>query len=108
MTTSCPNCQAPVSPKAYDCPGCGHPLRKLRRGPFGVLVKWVFILFNVLMIAWIISGMNAVAPDLEQGSELDRSATAAGAGIAIYFILTLWVMGDVILGLLVLFTRPRK
>lgn len=35
--TTCPSCGKDVSPKAFDCPHCGHPLRKPKRGFFGKL-----------------------------------------------------------------------
>lgn len=106
--TACPSCRAPVSPQAYDCPKCGHPLRKPRRGPIGWLLKWLFIAFNVAMIAWIVAYSNEAAPLLETGSEAQRTGAAVGTGLGITMIMVFWAIGDVILGLLVLFTRPRK
>lgn len=107
--TSCPSCGASVSAQAYDCPGCGHPLRKPRRGPFGWLAKWLFIGFNVFMLIWLVSGLSATG-DLIQGTtdEIERAGAAIGATIGLSFVVGLWVAGDVILGLLVLLTRPRK
>jgi len=107
--TACPSCFATVSPKAFDCPKCGHPLRKPKRGLFGKLFKWSLIGFNVLMIVWLVSYTGDVA-ELSQGaqSEAERAGTAIGGTLGAGMILTVWVMGDVILGLATLLTRPSK
>lgn len=108
-TAICGSCARTVSPKAYDCPSCGHPLRKPRRGFFGFLFKWTFILFNILMLVWVF-GAAASVSELSDGltTDAERAGAAIGGTLGFGLILTLWVMGDIILGLLVLFTRPRK
>lgn len=107
-TVACPSCGKDVSDKAFDCPNCGHPIRKPKRGLFGKLFKWAFILFNIFMILWLFGGMNAAMKSQEamQGAEL--TGAKIGTGIGAMMILTLWVIGDIILGILVLFTRPSK
>lgn len=107
-TIPCPSCGKDVSDRAFDCPSCGHPLRKPKRGLFGKLFKWTFILFNILMVVWLFGGTNAAIKTQEglQGAEL--AGAQIGTGIGVTMILGLWVIGDIILGLLVLFTRPSK
>lgn len=106
---ACPSCASNVSPRAYDCPSCGHPLRKLKRGPVGFVFKWMFILFNILMLASLVLGMGSSGEVMQTAtSEAERAGAAIGTTIGFGMILTLWVMGDIILGLLVLFTRPKK
>ncbi|MCC1491556.1 zinc ribbon domain-containing protein [Cognatishimia sp. F0-27] len=105
---SCPSCGNDVSEKAFDCPKCGHPLRKPKRGFFGVLIKWTFILFNILMLVWLVGGTGA-AVDTQAGlSGAELAGAQIGTGIGVALILSIWVIGDIILGLLVLFTRPKK
>ncbi|MBM2575203.1 hypothetical protein JQC91_02695 [Jannaschia sp. Os4] len=106
--TTCAECGHDVSTKATKCPSCGARLRKPRRGFFGSLFKWAFILFNVLMAVWIISywsDLSEMSGDLS--SEAERAGAAVGGTIGSGVLLILWVIGDIILGLLVLFTRPR-
>lgn len=105
----CPSCEGDVSPKAFDCPACGHPLRKPRRGPFGLVMKWALILFNVAMVAWIAAYFNELG-EIASTTTDDAEMTGLGIGGAIGtgMILTVWVLGDIILGLIVLLTRPRK
>jgi len=83
-------------------------LRKLKRGFFGKLVKWSFIGFNVLMAIWLIAGMGAATEGMEAMSDAEKAGTAIGTGIGAAMILVIWVFGDIILGLLVLFTRPKS
>lgn len=108
-TNACPSCNAAVSPKAYDCPSCGHPLRKPKRGFFGKIFKWTLIAFNVLMILWLVSYAGQLA-ELSSNAQNDaeRAGTAIGGTLGVGMLLTVWVMGDIILGLATLLTRPRK
>lgn len=76
---------------------------------FGKLVKWLFIVFNVLMLLWLLSGMFVAGDSVDQAiNDAERAGAAIGSTIAIGMIITLWALGDVILGLLVLFTRRKK
>ena len=102
----CSECSADVSDSAYKCPRCGKTLRKPRRGFFGQLFKWTFILFNVLMLIWLISGVSA-AQDVEAVTEAEKAGRDAGTAIGVGIIVTIWALGSVILGLFVLFTRPK-
>lgn len=77
------------------------------RTAFGKIVKWVFILFNLLMLVWIIGGIASVA-DTPAVGEAEQAGRAIGATIGIGLLLGLWVMGDIIFGLFVLFTRRKK
>lgn len=107
--TNCPSCGADVSTKAFDCPSCGHPLRKPRRGPFGLLFKWLLILFNLLMLAWLISAIGATSEVVNNSnSDAEAAGAAIGSAIGLGMILVVWVLGDIILGLVTLLTRPRK
>jgi hypothetical protein len=74
---------------------------------FGKIIKWLFILFNVLMLVWIIGGIVSVSNTPAVG-EAERAGRAIGATIGVGLLLGLWVMGDIILGLFVLFTRRKK
>jgi hypothetical protein len=79
-----------------------------KRSVLGHVVKWVFILFNVLMLTWLIFGIGGATEGYEQMSEAEQAGTAIGAGIGVMMILTIWVLGDIILGIGVLLTRGRK
>ena len=105
---NCPECLQEVSDSALKCPKCGVQLRKPKRGFFGKLVMWSFIGFNILMAIWFVGGMGSATVGIEAMSEAEKAGTAIGAGIGAAMLLGIWVSGDIILGLFVLFTRPRS
>jgi hypothetical protein len=80
---------------------------KYQRGPFGKLVKWAFIAFNLLMLLWVVGGLTSVS-GIATHSEAERIGRDIGATIGVSMIASLWVMGDIILGLVVLLTRGDK
>ena len=106
---SCPECSTDVSDTALTCPKCGVQLRKPKRGFFGTLFKWIFILFNLLMVGWLISYFGSIGELANTtGSEAGKAGAAIGGAIGTGMILGIWAVGDVILGALVMFTRPKS
>lgn len=103
----CPSCNTEVSSTALTCPKCGHVLRKPKRSLFGKLCLWSFYLWNILMLLWVITGLNNVS-EIETTSELEQAGVALGAGLGVTMILVLWVVGDIITGLFALLTRPKN
>lgn len=88
---ACKECDAKVSDAAYICPSCGIRLRKPRRDFLGQLFKWGQITFNVLFLLLL-------------GSQI-------GLGVSFFDfwqIFTLWIMGNTVLGLFTLLTRPTS
>lgn len=106
---NCPECQNEVSNSALKCPKCGVQLRELKRGFFGNLFKWGFILFNILMVVWLFSFWGDVGSIVEEAnSDAEQAGAAIGATIGTGMVFGIWVSGDIILGLLVLFSRPKS
>lgn len=106
---NCPECSSEVSDSALKCPKCGVQLRKPTRGFFGKLFKYSFIFFNLLMGWWLIAGMSAASKaTLAASSGAEQAGAAIGTGIGAAMIIGVWVFGDIILGLFVLFTRPKS
>lgn len=105
---NCPECSAQVSDSALKCPKCGVQLRKPKRGFFGKLIKWSFIVFNILMIFWLFSYFGSVGEITNAtGSDAGKAGAAIGGAIGTGMLLSVWVFGDIILGLFVLLTRPK-
>lgn len=76
---------------------------------FGKLIKWLFIGFNVLMLLWMISSCVAVSNiSAEAVNDAERAGATIGAGLGMTFLLFIWGIGDLILGMFVLFTRRKK
>lgn len=59
------------------------------------------------MVFWLISGIGAATEGMDVMSEAERAGATIGTGIGVALILGIWLIGDVILGLFVLFTRPK-
>lgn len=79
------------------------------RTTFGKIIKWAFILFNVLMLIWLVSSCAAVSDiSASASNDAERAGAAIGTGIGMTFLLFVWGVGDMILGLFVLFTRRKK
>ena len=102
----CPECSTDVSDAALKCPKCGVQLRKAKRGFFGKLFKWTFVVFNILMALWLYGGMSSAARSIQNLSGAEHAGATIGTGVGVAIILMIWVIGDIILGLFVLFTRP--
>lgn len=108
-TVNCAACDHAISIQAYDCPKCGHPLRKPTRGFFGWLFKWTLIAFNVIMVLWLFAYWSSISDMMGAGtSDAEQAGAAIGATMGTAFLLVIWVLGDIILGLGTILTRPRK
>ena len=105
---NCPECNGEVSDVAMKCPSCGVQLRKAKRSLFGKIIKWGFIAFNILMALWVFGGIDNAVDKSAGLTGAEAAGAAIGTGIGAMFLLTIWVIGDIILGLFVLFTRPKN
>ena len=105
---NCKECNAEVSDKALDCPKCGAKLRKPKRTVFGTIIKYIFIIFNVLMFYLMIAGVSTAAETIDStSSEAAQAGAAIGTGLGAMMILFVWGIGDLVLGLFVLLTRAK-
>lgn len=105
---SCPECSHEISDSAYKCSNCGKQLLKPKRGFFGKLFKWSFILFNLLMVVWIVSYMGDIGTSMDSAtSDAESTGTAIGGTLGVGMLVTFWAFIDIILGMFVLFTRPK-
>jgi hypothetical protein len=78
-----------------------------KRGFFGWLFLLAFIGFNLLMIAWLVQYWSTLS-QMTATSDAEKVGAAIGGTLGSGMILTLWALGDVILGIIVLLTRGRK
>ena len=80
-----------------------------KRGIFGKIIKWSFILFNILMIAWLFSYFNSVSEVTEATtSDAGKAGAVIGGTIGTGFLLFIWAMGSIVLGILTMMTRGQK
>lgn len=73
---------------------------------------WALVLWNVLMLIWIASGISASTDNCSglTGTDLTacQAGTAIGAGIGVTALILLWFLGFVVLGLVWLMSRPKE
>ncbi len=105
---NCPECNEEVSDSASKCPKCGFLINKPKRSIFGKIIKWSFILFNLLMLVWIIGGVGSATEGMDAMSGAEQAGAAIGTGLGAMMLVGIWIAGDIILGLFVLFTRPKS
>jgi len=105
----CPECNTEVSDSALKCPSCGFQLNKPTRSLFGKIIKWGFIIFNLIMLMWVFGGGGAASDAVATaGSDAEAAGAAIGGALGMGMLFGLWVVGDIILGIFVLFTRPKS
>ena len=104
----CRECGREISDKALKCTHCGFQLRKPQRGVFGWMLKWTFILFNILMLVSVFAGLSGMGDLPPAESEAEEAGRSVGAFLGVSALLGFWAAGSLILGLLVLLTRPKS
>jgi hypothetical protein len=82
---------------------------KTVRGPFGKLVKWAFILFNIVMLCSVLAFCAHVGNVVnESASDAETAGAGIGGALGSGFLMMIWLVGDVVLGMFVLFTKGKK
>ena len=79
-----------------------------KRSIFGHISRILFWGFNILMIIWIFAGFNSATDGMENMTDAEAAGAAIGTGIGVTLLVIIWVVGDIILGLFYLFTRPTR
>lgn len=86
-----------------------NKVEKNQRSLFGKIVKYTFIGFNILMLVWFIGGMVSASKGIENATtEAEQAGTTIGTGLGAIFIIFIWVVGAVILGIMTLLTRAKR
>lgn len=75
-----------------------------KRSLFGKIIKGLFYAFNLLMLIWLIGTWVMLG---NQDSMTSTAKTGAGM-LSAGFLAVPWLLGDAILGALVLATRGQK
>jgi hypothetical protein len=106
---NCPECSEEVSDTSLKCTHCGMQLRVPKRSFMGKLFKWSFIGFNLLMVMYLISYWGSVGEIASNASnEAEKAGVAIGGTLATGMLFGVWLFGDILLGMFVLFTRPKN
>lgn len=109
MLTQCPNCGATVSTRSVHCPDCHGRLLAPRKDAANIVFAWSFVAFNALMAAWIGFYMLTGRTTLRTANiEGDMAGTPVSGGMGVGFLLLLWVLGLLILGLCAMFSIAHR
>lgn len=69
---------------------------------------WVLIVFNALMLIWLVGGLSSVsnncADEVGDALEACKAGTAIGAGLGVAAIIAIWVVVGFVLGMIWLAT----
>ena len=68
---------------------------------------WALLIWTVLAVIWIAAGAGSVGELPATGSEAEQAGRAIGAGLGITFIIIIWFLGFIVLGLVWLMSRPK-
>ena len=92
-------------------PAARQPARSHRaRLPRWRVFTWFILAFNVFMLIWVVWAIAAHAStchNLTGDALTNCEAGNVGVGLAATLLFVFWALGDVILGVLWLITRPR-
>ena len=99
MTQKCPTCSVESSDTEVWCPSCGARLGIKERSVTGKLVMWGFIVFNVFFGGVFINSMY-----VSSTSTPDHITAVLGATS----LMTYWGIGALLLGALMLITKPKS
>jgi hypothetical protein len=75
---------------------------------FGKLIAFVFWGWQAIMVLWAVSYLSRVSQLYGTGSDAEKTSTAIGGTLGLSMILWVWVIGAVIFGLMMFFTRGQK
>ena len=80
------------------------------RSLFGNFVKWIFIGFNIIMllsIIWLASNLDGIDISSIHKDDTEMLSRFMITGTWMYFSFFLWIVGNIVFGVLVLCTRPK-
>lgn len=73
---------------------------------------WALLIWNVLMIVWVVGGVSSVGDSCagETGDALAacQAGSAIGAGLGVSVLIFIWFIGFIVLGLIWLMSRPKE
>lgn len=80
-----------------------------KRGIFGMAMWWLFLGYNGLMAAAFFAGMKGAGQTVQQSVDpAEKAGAAIGTALGGGLILSIWLVGALILGLIVALTRGKK
>ena len=79
------------------------------RGPFGQFAKWSFIIFNIVMLCAMLAFCAHVGNVANHAtSDAETAGVGIGGALGSGFLVMIWLLGAVVLGLITLLTKGKK
>ncbi len=73
---------------------------------------WALLLFNIIMLIWVISGVASTSGNATNCGTLTQdecnAAKNVGVGLGITALIIVWFLGFVVLGIIALLSRPHR
>jgi hypothetical protein len=80
-----------------------------RRSFINKFILWAFIGFNLFMLIWMIVEIGGATKHLaESTSTAEKIGISIGTRLGTSIMISIWVAGDVILGLFAFFNKSKK
>lgn len=80
-----------------------------KRGIFGTIMWWLFLAYNAIMGLAFVAGMKGATDFTAKAvGQAERAGAAIGTVFGAGMVLTVWLIGALILGLVVALTRGKK
>ena len=86
----------------------GYRTVKGKMGLFGWVSRIVLVVFNALMIGWVVSLSGNVDEAATRAGLHTEDERVVATGFSIIMIIAVWAAGTVILGIWALLTRPPR
>jgi len=86
-----------------------HSQKNTRDSFYNKYILWAFIGFNLFMIFWMITELGGTSKHLKEAtSTAERIGISIGTRLGTSIMISIWVAGDVILGLFAFFNKSKK
>jgi len=69
---------------------------------------WIILIWNILMVVWIIAGVQGNPNNCTASQQLCNDATNVGKGLGVAFIIVVWLIGDALLSVIWLVTNRNR
>lgn len=105
---TCPKCSTTLEDDATSCVSCGFRMNTPQRTRIGIVVKWLFVIFNIAMCSWVLVAMGIFdSVDTTSQAKALPHGTENAAGMGVSMIVMVWLICNAVFGILLWDTRTR-
>lgn len=109
VTENCKICYSKIGSQALNCPNCGIRHREASRSAFGNIIWYGFIGYNFLMLILFVLEFDEFTQMINSiVGKTHPDGTVITIGLGEIMMLFICIMGDLVLGMMTLLTRPER